>query len=273
MQTLLIGFNFDMNSNTIIKLTNIYKKYYLQNENTSLVKIILNNRKNNYFWALKNINLSIRRGEKIGIIGVNGAGKSTLLRIISGIITPTRGKVITKGKIVTLMDIEAGFHPDLSGLENIYLNGMLVGMRRSEVERKKKSIISYSGIKRFINNPFFTYSNGMKFRLAIAVAMASQCDVLLMDEILISGDESFQKKITDTLSDLQKNKKITTIICSHAPLTLLAFADIFFKIHNGQIKLIKKTEVENLAIIHNAKFHDNFRSTELMNKSKQYNVF
>jgi len=151
------------NTDIAIKLTNVSKKYIVRHEKPTLVEKLINGKKEE-FWALKDINLEIKRGEKIGIIGPNGSGKTTLLKLITGISSPTSGTIERNGEIISLIDLEAGFHPDLTGIQNIYLNGMIIGMNKTEINSKLKKIIDYADIGRFIDVPLFTYSEGMKFR-------------------------------------------------------------------------------------------------------------
>lgn len=195
------------------------------------------------FWALKNVSLNINKGERVGIIGPNGAGKTSLLKIIAGITTPSNGEVETFGKVVSLMNLEAGFNSDLSGAENIYLNGMLIGMSKDEITKKHKQILEFADIGEFVNMPFYTYSSGMKFRLAFSIAKASQCEILIIDEIFISGDFEFQIKTLDTIRNIQKDKKITTILCSHVPLFVWGFSDTFFELKKGKLKVKSKKDV------------------------------
>lgn len=176
-----------------IQLTGISKKYEIHHEKPTLVEKFVKG-KNETFWALKDINLTINKGEKVGIIGPNGSGKTTLLKIIAGITTPTNGTVETNGKIVSLIDLEAGFHPDLTGEQNIYLNGMLLGMTNNEITHRLKHIIDFADIRQFIDAPLFTYSSGMKLRLGFAVAVHANPDILILDEGLSVGDKDFQKK-------------------------------------------------------------------------------
>ncbi len=228
-------------NNTAIKLTKISKKYILQSGKTTLLNSIKGGKKEE-FWVLKNINLTIKKGESIGIIGPNGAGKSTLLKIIAGITKPSSGKLEVDGKVIALMNLDAGFHPDLSGKENIFLNGMLGGMNKKTIEKKYTKIIKYAGIGDFIELPFYTYSDGMKFRLAFSIAIESSCDILIMDEVFISGDIDFQHKIIDTIHRFQK-KGVTTIVCSHVPLYVWGFSDTFFEIKAGILKPLPKKKI------------------------------
>ncbi len=233
-----------MSSRVVIELANISKKYTVSHQKPTLIGNLLHPARYEEFWALRNVNIKIKQGDKIGIIGPNGAGKSTLLKIIAGITKPTSGTVKTTGKIVALLDLEAGFHPDLSGEENIYLNGMLVGMTRSEISYKIQQIIKFADIGNFINVPFYTYSSGMKFRLAFAVAMASHCDILIIDEVFVVGDTKFQAKSLKILNSVQNKKNITTLICSHIPVSVWAFAQTYYKVDHGFVKYIKTKELK-----------------------------
>ncbi len=234
-----------MNDNVAVKLANISKKYTVFHQKPSLIGNMLGRQQSEDFWALKDINLTIRKGDRIGIIGPNGAGKTTLLKIIAGITKPTSGIVKTNGTVVALIDLEAGFHPDLTGEENIVMNGLLVGMSRSEVNAKKQQIIKFADIGNFVNTPFHTYSAGMKFRLAFAVAVASECEVLIMDEVFVAGDIEFQEKSTNRLNRFFK-KNITTIICSHIPFYVWQNANTFFTLKKGVIRSIRKDKIETL---------------------------
>jgi ABC-type polysaccharide/polyol phosphate transport system ATPase subunit len=196
-----------------IQLTGVSKKYEIHHERPTLVEKFVKG-KNETFWALKGINLIIRKGERVGIIGPNGSGKTTLLKIIAGITTPTNGAVETDGKIVSLIDLEAGFHPDLTGVQNIFLNGMLLGMKKDEIEKKLHAIIGFADIRQFIDAPMFTYSSGMALRLGFAVAVHANPDILLLDEGIAVGDQSFREKSQHVLADFfHKNK--TVIVSTH----------------------------------------------------------
>ncbi len=238
----------------IVSLNGVTKKYTTVNRNI--------------YVALKNINLEIRRGERIGIIGNNGAGKTTLLKIIGGITKPSNGKVITNGRIVSLIDLEAGFEPELTGFENITVNGLLVGMKKQNIRSSLQSIIRFADIGAHINEPFYTYSAGMKFRLACAVAINCKADVLLFDEILNSGDWNFQKKLVCWLSKTLQNSDLSTIICSYVPETLWALAHTYYMMHNGVLTKIGRDHVRSLAISHHNQFHSIFRT----NKFKEVSI-
>lgn len=209
---MLIGFKKTTMKNTVIKLENVSKKYILHHEKPTLVENLF--RKKEEFWALKNISLKIKKGEKLGIIGSNGAGKSTILKIISAITIPTKGKVTTNGKIASLIDLEAGFEADLTGEENIYINGLLIGMTKKQIKNNFDKIVNFSGIKKFIDSPLHTYSSGMKLRLGFSIAIHSNPDILIIDEIITAGDEEFRKKSYQKMQEFFKAKK-TIIFVSH----------------------------------------------------------
>lgn len=200
-------------SSIAIRLTNVTKRYTIHHEKPTLVEKFING-KGETFFALKNINLEIKNGERVGIIGPNGSGKTTLLKIIAGITSPTCGKIETNGKIVSLIDLEAGFHPDLTGIQNIFLSGMLLGMRKDEITDKLPNVIEFADIGDFIDVPLFTYSEGMKLRLGFSVAVHAAPEILILDETMWAGDMEFQKRLTAKLNEFFKAKK-TILVVSH----------------------------------------------------------
>lgn len=167
------------------------------------------------FWALKDVTFDIEQGDRIGIIGRNGAGKSTLLKILSRITAPTEGIVKIKGRVVSLLEVGTGFHPELTGRENIFLNGAILGMKKRQVARKMEEIISFSEIEKFIDTPVKRYSSGMYVRLAFAVAAHLDSDILLADEVLAVGDSTFQKKCLGKMDDVSRNQGRTVVFVSH----------------------------------------------------------
>jgi lipopolysaccharide transport system ATP-binding protein len=169
------------------------------------------------FWALQNVNLKIKKGEVIGIIGSNGSGKSTLLKLIARITNPSRGKITTIGSITSLLGLGIGFHSELSGRENIFLSGALLGLKKKEIEKDLARIIGFSGIKKFIDTPVKYYSSGMYVRLAFSIAVSDSLNpnILLIDEVLSVGDEAFQKKSIDKIHDLIQKKQTTILMVSH----------------------------------------------------------
>jgi len=171
--------------------------------------------KSKEFWALKNVSFKVEKGEIVGVIGANGAGKSTLLKVLSQITFPTSGKIILNGKVASLLEVGTGFNPELSGRENIYLNGSILGMTRREIDNKITEIIEFSGVGEFIDEPVKHYSSGMYVRLAFSVAAFLESEILLIDEILSVGDANFQKKSLGKVNDITRDKKRTVIFVSH----------------------------------------------------------
>lgn len=167
------------------------------------------------FWALKDINLEIGRGEIIGIIGKNGAGKSTLLKILTGITPPTEGEIKLKGRVASLLEVGTGFHPELTGRENIFLNGAILGMTKKEILKKFDDIVEFSGIEKFLDTPVKRYSSGMYVRLAFSVAAHLEPDILLVDEVLAVGDAEFQKKCLGKMDEVTKQAGRTILFVSH----------------------------------------------------------
>lgn len=224
-----------------IKIQNLSKKYFLHHEKPTLVENIFRIGKKEKIWVLKNINLEIKKGEKIGIIGDNGAGKTTLLKIISKITNPTKGKIEVNGRLATLIDLEAGFHPELTGEENIYLNGMLLGMKKKEIKENIDQIITFSGLGKFIDAPFYTYSSGMALRLGFSVAIYSKPDILLIDEILAVGDQEFQKKSYQAIQKFFHEGKTIIFISHNLPLVAKLCPKIIW-LERGKIKMVGKSK-------------------------------
>lgn len=181
----------------------------------SKVKNILDKTDANEFWALKDVNFKVEKGEVLGIIGRNGAGKSTLLKVLSQITPPTAGEIIIRGRVGSLLEVGTGFHPELTGRENIYLNGAILGMRKKEIERKFDEIVEFSGIKKFLDTPVKRYSSGMYVRLAFAVAAHLEPEILIVDEVLAVGDAEFQKKCLGKMGDVTQKEGRTVLFVSH----------------------------------------------------------
>jgi len=167
------------------------------------------------FWALKDINFKIEQGDRVGIIGRNGAGKSTLLKVLSRITEPTKGKISIKGRISSLLEVGTGFHAELTGRENIYLNGAILGMHRAEIKRKFDEIVEFSGVEKFLDTPVKRYSSGMYVRLAFAVAAHLESEILIVDEVLAVGDIEFQKKCLGKMQDISRGQGRTVLFVSH----------------------------------------------------------
>ncbi|MBL7159443.1 ABC transporter ATP-binding protein [Candidatus Microgenomates bacterium] len=226
------------NQQLAIKIENLSKKYILHHQKPTFVESFF--KKKEEFWALKDINLQVKKGERLGIIGPNGAGKSTLLKIISEITTPTTGIVKTKGRVASLIELTAGFHPDLTGEENININGLLLGMTRAEIKDKFKAIIDFSGLHHFIDAPFYTYSGGMMLRLGFSIAIHADPDILIVDEVLSAGDRSFQEKCQKRVKELFAKKTVVSV--SHNEKLLKELCPKCLWLHKGKIKLLDKTE-------------------------------
>jgi ABC-2 type transport system ATP-binding protein len=193
------------------------------------------------FWALKEINISIKQGETFGLIGPNGAGKSTTLKLIARVFRPTTGRVIVRGVVAPLLEFGAGFHPELTGRENIYLNGAVMGFTRKEMEAKFERIVDFAELGDFINVPVRTYSSGMKARLGFAVATDVDADILIIDEILSVGDEAFRRKSFERLEDFRR-RGVTTLLVSHSMDTINKMCDRAAWLDHGQIKAIGESD-------------------------------
>ena len=187
-------------------------------------------------WSLKDINFEINQGDAVGIIGKNGAGKSTLLKLLSRVTSPTTGEIKIKGRIASLLEVGTGFHPELSGRENIYLNGAILGMRKKEITRKLDEIIDFSGVERYIDTPVKRYSSGMYVRLAFAVAAHLESEILIVDEVLAVGDAEFQKKCLGKMGDISKGQGRTVLFVSHNMAAVKSFCSKGMVLENGLIK-------------------------------------
>lgn len=194
-----------------------------------------------YVWALKGINFEVRKGEVLGIIGKNGAGKSTLLKILSRVTSPTVGEIKTKGRIASLLEVGTGFHPEMTGRENVYLNGAILGMTKAEIKDKIDEIIEFSGCLRFIDTPVKRYSSGMKVRLAFAVAAFLEPDILVVDEVLAVGDAEFQKKAIGKMQDVSTQSGRTVLFVSHDMAAVQNLCSRTVVIKNGGVNFIGET--------------------------------
>jgi lipopolysaccharide transport system ATP-binding protein len=223
----------------VIKVENLSKKYIIGHQQkeryTALRDVIANNVKSVWrktrelvqgrmqvdgeiaeeFWALKGINFEIRQGDRVGIIGRNGAGKSTLLKILSRITEPTEGRISIRGRVASLLEVGTGFHPELTGRENIFLNGAILGMNRAEIRAKFDEIVAFAEVEKFLDTPVKRYSSGMYVRLAFAVAAHLEPEILIVDEVLAVGDAQFQKKCLGKMDDVSKNEGRTVLFVSH----------------------------------------------------------
>ncbi len=196
----------------------------------------------NIVWSLKDINFTVNQGDTIGIIGRNGAGKSTLLKLLSQVTSPTTGSIKIKGRIASLLEVGTGFHPELSGRENIFLNGAILGMRKAEIHRKFDEIVEFSGVERYIDTPVKRYSSGMYVRLAFAVAAHLESEILIVDEVLAVGDAEFQKKCLGKMSDVSRKEGRTILFVSHNLQAVRQLCENGICLKNGQVSLIGTSE-------------------------------
>ena len=227
-----------------IKVTNMSKHFnvYSDKANTLKERIIFWNRnKNEKKQVLKNLNIEIEPGETVALIGINGSGKSTLLKLMTKIIYPNSGTIEINGKLASLLELGAGFHPDFSGRENIYFNASIFGLTKKEIDERIEDIIEFSELKEAIDNPIRTYSSGMYMRLAFSVAINVDAEILLMDEILAVGDHHFQEKCLNKMLDLKKQGK-TMIFVSHSPEAVRFLCDRAIWLYNGEIRMDDKTD-------------------------------
>ena len=221
-------------SSIAVELKNVTKTYTLHHEKPTFIENVIKNGHQEQFVALKNIDLKIFKGEKVGIIGANGSGKTTLLKIIAGITNADSGWVKTRGKVVSLIDLGAGFHPDLTGEENIFLNGLIIGMSKQEIKQQFNNIIKFADIGKFIDAPLYTYSAGMSLRLGFSIAVHANPDTLLIDEGFAVGDEDFRKKANEKILEFKKQEK-TLIMVSHWLKELERNCNKFLWLENGEI--------------------------------------
>ena len=227
-----------------IIVDNVYKTFnvYLDKANTIKEKLLFfksRNRKEKR-EVLKGINLKIKQGEVVALIGTNGSGKSTLLKLMTKIIYPNKGKIYTEGKLTSLLELGAGFHPDFSGRENIYFNASIFGLTKKEIDERLEDIIEFSELRPFIDNPVRTYSSGMYMRLAFSVAINVDADILLIDEILSVGDEHFQNKCFDKMRELKAKGK-TMVFVTHSMQSVRNLCDRAVWLCNGEIKMDGET--------------------------------
>jgi len=217
------------------------------------------------FWALKDINFEVKQGERLGIIGKNGSGKSTLLKILSRITQPSSGSIKVRGKVASLLEVGTGFHPDLTGRENIFLNGAILGLKRNEIKRKFDEIVDFSEIEKFIDTPVKRYSSGMYVRLAFAVAAHMEPEILLIDEVLSVGDMAFQKKSLTKMEAVCKNEGRTLLFVSHSMSTVTSLCSRVIFLEQGKI-----AEDGDPSWVAAKYFSDNAPPAESCNTEKEY---
>ncbi|MBL7891470.1 MAG: ABC transporter ATP-binding protein, partial [Bacteroidia bacterium] len=246
-------------SDTVIKVENISKQYRLGQVGTGTLSHDLNRiwhkmrgnedpylkigevndrtqaGSSKYVWSLRDVSFDVKRGEVLGIIGKNGAGKSTLLKILSRVTQPTTGTIKTKGRIASLLEVGTGFHPELTGRENVFLNGAILGMERSEIKAKFDEIVDFSGVERYIDTPVKRYSSGMYVRLAFAVAAHLEPEILIVDEVLAVGDAEFQKKCLGKMKDVSNSGR-TILFVSHNMTAVNTLCSRCLYLKNGRVK-------------------------------------
>ena len=218
----------------VYDVTKKFKVYYDKASTLKEHMFFWKQNKSDEFTALKNINLKIKKGETVGLIGVNGSGKSTLLKLMTKIIYPTSGKIITHGKLTSLLELGAGFHQDFTGRENIYFNASIFGLTKKEIDQRLDEIIEFSELGEFIDNPVRTYSSGMYMRLAFSIAINVDAEILLIDEILAVGDQHFQEKCFKKLEEL-KNSDKTIVIVSHSLDQIEKLCNRAIWIYDGEV--------------------------------------
>ena len=254
-------------SDTVIKVENLSKLYRLGEVGTGTLSHDLNRwfakilgkedplakvgrindrtqraEKDEYIWALKDINFEVKQGEVLGIIGKNGAGKSTLLKILSRITAPTTGEVKIKGRVGSLLEVGTGFHPEMTGRENIFINGTILGMTRKEITTKLDDIVEFAGVAKYLDTPVKRYSSGMMVRLGFAVAAFLEPEILIVDEVLAVGDAEFQKKALGKMQEVSKGEGRTVLFVSHNMVSISYLCTSGILINNGKISYSGKTE-------------------------------
>lgn len=228
-----------MSSDTVIKFENVTKNFSFQSQKTFkefLPALIKGEETKKGFTALDNISFNIKKGEVVGIIGPNGSGKSTILKLIAGVMSPTSGKITVHGKVSPLIELGAGMHPELTGYENIYLNGAILGLKRKEIDRNLESIIDFSEIREFIDQPVKHYSSGMYMRLAFSIAIHVNPEILLIDEILGVGDQAFQDKCYQRMEQFRKSTDVTIVLVSHDMEKIKLFCQKALYLNNHRIQ-------------------------------------
>lgn len=241
-------------TNPVISIQNVSKRYRIRNDKSGSKQMLA--QFGNYLWALKDISLDIHQGEAWGLIGNNGSGKTTLLRTIAGITKPTSGIIKTKGKIASMLSVGVGFNNELTGRENIYLSGAIIGLRKREIDKSFDEIVDFSGIDKYLDAPIKRYSSGMRVRLGFAVAANVNPDILLVDEVLTVGDVAFKKKSLNRLQKIRDNGKTTIVFVTHNMGQILMFCQNVLWLEEGECREMGPSDavVENyLREIHDTK--------------------
>ena len=234
----------DKNNDIAIEVNDVDKsfKVYYDKANTLKERILFWNRnRHEVREVLSDITLTIRKGETVALVGINGSGKSTLLKLMTQIIYPNKGTIKTYGKLVSLLELGAGFHPDFSGRENIYFNASIFGLSKKEIDARLDDIISFSELGEYIDNPVRTYSSGMYMRLAFSIAINVNAEILLIDEILAVGDQHFQERCYEKMMELKKEGK-TMVFVTHSMSAVKKFCDRAVWLSNGRVRMDGNTE-------------------------------
>ncbi len=265
--------------NSVIKIENLSKSYFLTHQKKQLgsylaLRDVLADRAKNAikfrkkqkkskeeFLALKDVSFEVYKGDRIGIIGRNGAGKSTLLKILSRIVTPTKGKLTIEGRVASLLEVGTGFHPELTGRENIFLNGSIMGMSRTEIMRKFDEIVSFAEVEKFLDTPVKRYSSGMYVRLAFAVAAHLEPEILIVDEVLAVGDAAFQRKCLGKMQDVSKNDGRTVLFVSHALSMVSKLCNKGILLEKGEV--ICDGEISSVVDQYEEKILTNYKEDDL----------
>ena len=241
-------------SDSVIKVNNLSKKYRIAHEGVTymtlrdkmahpLRALSQIKTKQEDFWALENVSFEVKQGDVVGIIGPNGSGKSTLLKILSRITPPTKGQVIIRGRVASLLEVGTGFHPELTGRENIYLSGVILGMTRAEIQKHFDEIIAFSGVEKFIDTPVKRYSSGMMVRLGFAVAAHLEPEILIIDEVLAVGDAEFQKRCLGKMDEITKNDGRTILFVSHNISAIKNLCNVSLLFKSGLIEMAGDTNL------------------------------
>ena len=242
---------------TAIKIENLGKKYIIKHQTQELLYNVLANRlrqagrkllhpfrrdtaaspNTEEFWALRGISFDIKEGERVGFIGRNGAGKSTLLKILSRITEPTEGRISMRGRIASLIEVGTGFHPELTGRENIFLNGAVIGMKRAEIKKNFDAIVDFAGVEKFLDTPVKYYSSGMYVRLAFAVSAHLEAEIMMIDEVLAVGDADFQKKCMAKMDEVSHKEGRTILFVSHNMNAVSRLCNRIVYLNGGHVEL------------------------------------
>jgi ABC-type polysaccharide/polyol phosphate transport system ATPase subunit len=231
-------------NDSAVSVEHVSKRFRMYHErNDSLKSMVMRGKKSVHedFWALKDVSFEVPHGSTFGLIGKNGSGKSTLLKCLAKILWPEEGSITARGKQASLLEVGSGFHPELSGRENVFLNGSILGMSRKEVARKFDDIVSFSGVGNFIDQPVKNYSSGMYVRLGFSVAVAVTPDILVVDEVLAVGDATFRKRCQTKFKEM-KDEGRTVILVSHSMGTVKDMCDQVAWLNEGELKMIGPTK-------------------------------